>query len=117
MGKQIYWHLNTKQILFIAKIDSKFLWESINNSRKCEEKMLRNTIAGIKELLDLKMLHSVDWVSTEDQLADCLTKKGMPIKSDWVLEVEMEKYLLILQECSTKGGNVIVLVIILCSFL
>ena len=82
--------------------------------------MLRNTIAGIKELLDLKMLHSVDWVSTEDQLADCLTKKGTPIKSDWLLEVactnslkkrEMEKYFLMLQECSTKGRNVIVLVI------
>ena len=49
--------------------------------------MLRNTIAGIKELKDLKMLDSLDWVSTGNQLADCLTKKGTMNKADWLLEV------------------------------
>ena len=75
------------QLSVIPKTDSKSLWESLHNSRQCEEKMLRNTIAGIKELLDLKMVDSVDWVPTEDQLADCLTKKGTPIKSEWLLDV------------------------------
>ena len=76
-----------EQIPVIAKTDSKSLWESIHNSRQCEEKMLRNTIAGIKELLELRMLDSVDWVSTDDQLADCLTKKGNVNKANWLLGV------------------------------
>ena len=50
-------------------------------------KLLRNTIAGIKEMLELKMVNSVSWVSTVDQLADCLTKKGTIYSSDWLLGV------------------------------
>ena len=76
-----------EQIPVIAKTDSKSLWESLYNSRQCEEKMLRNTIAGIKELFQLQMLDSVDWVPTEDQLADCLTKKGNVNKANWLLGV------------------------------
>ena len=76
-----------EQIPVIAKTDSKSLWESLYNSRQCEEKMLRNTIAGIKELFQLQMLDSVDWVPTEDQLADCLTKKGTVNKANWLLGV------------------------------
>ena len=70
-----------------AKTDSKSLWESLHNSRQCEEKMLRNTIAGIKELLELQMVDTVDWVPTDYQLADCLTKKGTVMKADWLLGV------------------------------
>ena len=39
-----------QQIPVIAKTDSKSLWESVHNSRQCEDKMLRNTIAGIIEM-------------------------------------------------------------------
>ena len=59
-----------------AVTDCKSRWESINNSRQCEDKILRNSIAGIKELLSLKMLKSVKWVPTGKMLADCMTKKG-----------------------------------------
>ena len=45
-----------EQIPVVAKTDSKSLWDSVYNSRQCEEKMLRNTIAGIKQLIDLNML-------------------------------------------------------------
>ena len=76
-----------EQLPVFAMTDSKSLWESIHNSRQCEEKLLRNTIAGIKEMLDLKMVNSVKWVSTVDQLADCLTKKGTVSSSDWLLGV------------------------------
>jgi hypothetical protein len=76
-----------KQIPVTAKTDSKSLWDSLHNSRQCEEKLLRNTIAGIKELLELRMVNSVDWVSTDYQLADCLTQKGTVLKSEWLLAV------------------------------
>ena len=70
------------QIPVEACTDNKSLWENIFNTRQCEEKLLRNTIAGIKELLELKMVNRVTWVPTKDQLADCLTKKT---KADWLL--------------------------------
>ena len=53
------------QIPVIAKTDSKSLWESLNNSGQCEEKLLRSTIAGLKELLSLGYVESVDWISTD----------------------------------------------------
>ena len=66
---------NPKQIPVEALTDSKSVWENLHNSRQCEEKLLRNSIAGMKEMLDLNMVKSVEWVPTGDQLADCLTKK------------------------------------------
>ena len=84
--KEIYdGEINLKtpsQIPVEACTDNKSLWENIFNTRQCEEKLLRNTIAGIKELLELKMVNKVTWVPTKDQLADCLTKKT---KADWLL--------------------------------
>ena len=35
--------------LVSAKTDSKSLWENVHNSRQCEERLLRNTIALLKE--------------------------------------------------------------------
>ena len=76
---------NPAQIPVEAVTDCKSLWESIHNSKQCEEKILRNSIAGIKELISLDMVKSVKWVPTDQQLADCMTKKGK--KADWLLNV------------------------------
>ena len=75
------------QIPVVAKIDNKSLWENLYNTRQCEEKLLRNTVAGIKELMDLGIVKAVDWVPTDLQLADCLTKKGTDKKADWLMRV------------------------------
>ena len=72
------------QIPVHAFTDSKSLWESLNNSRQCEEKLLRNSIAAIKELIQMKMVLDVSWVPTDRQIADCLTKKGK--KAEWLLK-------------------------------
>ena len=72
------------QIPVQAFTDSKSLWESLHNSRQCEEKLLRNSIAALKELISMKMINDVQWVPTNLQLADCLTKKGK--KADWLLQ-------------------------------
>ena len=73
------------QLPVIALTDSKSLWESLHNTRQCEEKLLRNSIAAMKELVDLKMVEDVIWVPTKEQLADGLTKRGANI--DWLLRV------------------------------
>ena len=73
------------QIPVEAFTDSKSLWESLHNTRQCEEKLLRNSIAGMKELIELKIVKDVHWVPTAEQLADCMTKYGK--KADWLLKV------------------------------
>ena len=75
------------QIPVVAKIDSKSLWENLFNTRQCEEKLLRNTIAGIKESMEVGLVSAIEWVATDKQLADCMTKKGTIRQSDWLLEV------------------------------
>ena len=74
-----------KQIPVHAFTDSKSLWESLHNTRQCEEKLLRNSIASMKELIDLKMMKDVLWVPASLQLADCMTKSAK--NSDLLLRV------------------------------
>ena len=73
------------QIPVVALTDSKSLWDSVHNTRQCEEKLLRNSVAGLKESMELKMVQDIDWVPTAKQLADSLTKKGK--NSKWLLNV------------------------------
>ena len=74
-----------EQIPVDAVTDSKSLWESIHNSRQCEEKMLRNNIANIKEMKQLGNVRTISWVPTHEQLADCMTKANK--KAEWLLNV------------------------------
>ena len=67
---------NPRQIEVEAVTDNKGLWENLYNTRQCEEKMLRNSIALIKEMLDRKEVKSVEWVEIHSMLADALTKRG-----------------------------------------
>ena len=74
-----------EQIPVKALTDSKSLWENLHNSRQCEEKILRCSIAAMKEFIELGIVTDVHWVPTEKQLADCLTKSGK--RADWLLRV------------------------------
>ena len=49
---------NPAQINVEALTDSKSLWDSLHSTRQCEEKLLRNSIAGMKELMELGLLKS-----------------------------------------------------------
>ena len=86
------------QISVEAMTDNKSLWESIYNTRQCEERMLRSTIASMKELLEMKMIDSIKWVPTHKQLADCLTKKGR--KADWLMKIIESNTLFGSENCS-----------------
>ena len=77
-----------KQIPVFAATDNKSLWENLNNSRQCDEKLLRNSIALIKEMIEQCEVKTVDWVPTTDMLADILTKRG---GSAWWIKSVMEQ--------------------------
>ena len=76
---------NPAQIPVEAKTDNKGLWENLNNSRPCDEKLLRNSVALVKEMLARREVSTVDWVATSNMLADVLTKKGGD--GSWIKDV------------------------------
>ena len=76
---------NPAQIPVEAKTDNKGLWENLNNSRPCDEKLLRNSVALVKEMLSRREVSTVDWVATSNMLADVLTKKGGD--GSWIKDV------------------------------
>ena len=80
MVKEIYSgdvNLKTpKQINVKAFTDNKGLWENLHNSRQCEEKLLRNSVALMKEMMDHSEVKEIKWVETDNMLADILTKKS-----------------------------------------
>ena len=65
-----------KQIEVEALTDNKGLWDNLHNTRQCDEKLLRNSIALMKEMMDNKEVKKIDWVETSKMLADILTKKN-----------------------------------------
>ena len=74
MIKEIYeGKVNLKspgQIEVEAMTDNKGLWENLHNSRQCDEKLLRNSIALMKEMIEKKEVKRVSWVKTDEMLAD-----------------------------------------------
>ena len=64
------------QINVEALTDNKGLWENLHNSRQCDEKMLRNSVALMKEMLEKQEVKNIKWVDTTRMLADILTKKN-----------------------------------------
>ena len=65
-----------KQINVKAFTDNKGLWENLHNSRQCEEKLLRNSVELMKEMMDHSEVGQIKWVDTDNMLADILTKKS-----------------------------------------
>ena len=74
-----------EQIEVNAFTDNKGLWENIHNTRQCDEKLLRNSVALIKQMLEVKEVNRIDWVETSGMLADALTKQGG--SGNWIKEV------------------------------
>jgi hypothetical protein len=74
-----------EQIEVNALTDNKSLWENIHNTRQYDEKILRNSVALIKQMIEVKEVNKIDWVETTGMLADTLTKLGGT--GTWLKEV------------------------------
>ena len=57
-------------------VDNKSLVDALHSSHRVEDKRLRIDIAVMQDMLDRKEVTSVKWINTDDQLANCLTKRG-----------------------------------------
>ena len=60
----------------IIRTDSNSLQRNLHTTNKLTEKRLNMDLMIIREMLEKKEIHEVEWVPTDAQLADCLTKKG-----------------------------------------
>ena len=60
-----------------AKVDNKDLVEAIYSTKVVKEPRLRIEIASVKESVQNGLVESVSWIESKDQLADCMTKKGV----------------------------------------
>ena len=58
------------------RTDNDSLEQSVNSTNSLEYKRLELDIAIVREMLDKTELDKVEWVPTDQQLADCLTKRG-----------------------------------------
>ena len=65
-----------KQVQVDALTDNKGLWENLHNTRQFDDKLLRNSVALMKEMVERGEVRKIDWVETSRMLADIMTKQG-----------------------------------------
>ena len=58
------------------RTDNKSLWQNIHSTKQLSDERLQIDISIMREMVEKNEVAKVEWVSTEKQLADCLTKKG-----------------------------------------
>ncbi len=61
----------------IGYTDHEGLYKNVRSTKLVEDKLLRLEVAAIKESLEKEDVSEIRLCSTHDQLADCLTKKGV----------------------------------------
>lgn len=60
----------------IGFTDSDQLWKSVHSTKRCKDVALHRDICVIQEKITEGILSEMQHVRSEDQIADCLTKKG-----------------------------------------
>ena len=68
--------VDSRTLPVVMKTDCKSLHDALLSTKDVQEKRFRVEMNAIKEQIRERQNWSVDWLRTDDQLADCLTKKG-----------------------------------------
>ena len=70
--------LNQREVAIpiTAYVDNKSVVQSLMSTKLVEDKRLRVDIAAIKQSLCRNEIKDISWISGEDQLANCMTKRG-----------------------------------------
>ena len=69
---------NSNQLPILCKTDNTALHGAVHSNTQILDKRLRIETAILREMIRKKELASVSWVPTDSQLADALTKRGVP---------------------------------------
>ena len=57
-------------------VDNKSVTQAIYSTKLVDDKRLRLDIASVKESMENNELSGIKWIPSEDQLANCMTKRG-----------------------------------------
>ena len=75
--REIYHLKDNPDILPVHSItDSKSLFDALLSKKQILDRRLKIDICVIRDMMDRQEISKLHWVSTELQLADCLTKRG-----------------------------------------
>ena len=77
--------VSESQIPVEVYIDSKTLYDSLSSTKQVDEKTIRHLVAWIKEQKEEKKVSSINWVSSEEMVADIFTKSN--VRPDNILSV------------------------------
>ena len=77
--------VSESQVPVEIKIDSKTLLDSIGSTKQVDEKTIRHLVAWIKQQKEEGKVRNIDWVCSEEMLADIFTKSN--VKSNAILSV------------------------------
>ena len=58
-------------------VDNKSLVDALSSTKRVEDRRLRIDLAVLEDMLAKKEINSVLWIASRQQLADCLTKRGV----------------------------------------
>jgi len=67
-------HGEDERLKIVVKTDCKSLQEAINSVNGVKNRMLRIELANVKEKLEEKVIDRVEWIKSDEQVADGLTK-------------------------------------------
>ena len=81
MLSEIYLKAEKNNIPIVCFTDNKSLYDSIHSTKLVSEKRLRIDIASVQEMLSDGSVQAINWISTDLQYADCLTKRGVCIRN------------------------------------
>ena len=64
-----------KRIAVKVYTDSKATLDSLASTHQIEQRMLRSSIADLKQKLETKEIQSYEWITDQEMIADILTKE------------------------------------------
>ena len=72
----MYGNTDNSKLPIEAYVDNKSLIDAWKSTKFVTDKRLRIDISSVKEMISNKQIKKVDWIPTNKQLANCLTKQG-----------------------------------------
>ena len=70
--------VETANIPIVCCIDSKQVHDAVNSTKSCEDKRNQIDISALREMIENREIETPRKVSSENNLADCLTKETAP---------------------------------------
>ena len=74
----LHWEDDKENIPITCKTDNSCMYDSVHSTTQILDKRLRIEMAILREMLFKRELSNIAWIPTDIQVADALTKKGVP---------------------------------------